>query len=489
MSSLGPAIEAVSLSINTEQNILRESALPNGILTSQRRVVNSAKPGGLVDPALGTNIDVYCTTCKDQGKCITHPTYVRLNNVYVIHPSFYSTVCTVLNCVCLHCGKILKDDIQKDLDEQIENLRNLPPRVRLSQLEHIVRKVKSCSKTGYGCSPDTPCFKVYKLKNGTFPLEYYELYYAGAKGKTEEVSAEGTGNTTNEPDEILDANSAFNILNKITNETWELMGFDSSFYRPEEMILNVLPVPPRSVRTTNDHDGTFVDDDLIIFLTNIIQKTEEIKLLQEKSPIQEKLNRATKLINYYITTMFNNTNPANKYRHKNSNNPLKSYHEKIDKKQGLIRRNMQGKRIGQSGRSVITGDPSISIDEISMPRIHAMTMDFPEVVTEENIEKLTMLVRNGSDIYPGANRVMKNNDKKSIITTRHAKNTIELKVGDTVYRHLQSGDYVLLNRQPSLHKDSIQCHKVVVKNQGRTIGLSVISTKPYNADFDKIGSN
>lgn len=479
MSLLGPALKGVSLSINTEQNILRESALQNGILTSQKRVVNSAKPGGLVDPALGTNIDVYCTTCKDQGKCITHPTYIQMSNVYVIHPSFYQTICTVLNCICLHCGKILKDDIQKDLDTQLEQIKDLPPRARLSALEHAVRKVKTCSKSGYGCSPDIPCFKVSKLKNTMFPFEYYELYYAGvAKTKVEDEN----NNTKNEPDEILDANSAFSILNKITNETWNLMGFDSTFYRPEEMIMNVLPVPGRAVRTTNDHDGSFVDDDLIVFLTNIMQKTEEIKLLQEKSPIQEKINRATKLINYYVTTMFNNTNPANKYRHKNSNNPLKSYHEKIDKKQGLIRRNMQGKRIGQSGRSVITGDPSISIDEISIPRIHAMTMDFPETVTEENLERLTQYVRNGSDVYPGANRVQQNNEKKSIISTRHAKNTIELRPGMVVFRHLINGDFVLLNRQPSLHKDSIQCHSVVVKEEGQTIGLSVIATKPYNAD-------
>ena len=59
----------------------------------------------------------------------------------------------------------------------------------------------------------------------------------------------------------------------------------------------------------------------------------------------------------------------------------------------------------------------------------------------------------------------------------------ELKYGDVVHRHLRDGDYILFNRQPSLHKMSMMCHKVIIMPY-QTFRLNVLDTPPYNADFD-----
>ena len=64
------------------------------------------------------------------------------------------------------------------------------------------------------------------------------------------------------------------------------------------------------------------------------------------------------------------------------------------------------------------------------------------------------------------------------------RESIVLDDGDVVNRHLMDGDYVLFNRQPSLHKMSMMGHIVRVMNKGDTFRMNVADTKPYNADFD-----
>jgi DNA-directed RNA polymerase II subunit RPB1 len=120
-----------------------------------------------------------------------------------------------------------------------------------------------------------------------------------------------------------------------------------------------------------------------------------------------------------------------------------------------------------------------------------MILTFPEVVGPYNIEYLTTLVRNGRTNYPGANFVFQASNISAgqhvrPLDLRIKKEQVELRYGDIVERHLQSGDIVLLNRQPTLHKQSMMGHKIKVINNPElmTFGLSVAVTKPYNADFD-----
>ena len=64
------------------------------------------------------------------------------------------------------------------------------------------------------------------------------------------------------------------------------------------------------------------------------------------------------------------------------------------------------------------------------------------------------------------------------------RNSIILNVGDTIHRHLQNGDIVLFNRQPTLHKMSMMAHRARIMTKGDTFRMNVGDTKPYNADFD-----
>jgi DNA-directed RNA polymerase beta' subunit len=78
---------------------------------------------------------------------------------------------------------------------------------------------------------------------------------------------------------------------------------------------------------------------------------------------------------------------------------------KIKGKGGRIRGNLMGKRVDYSARSVITTDPNLNIDELGVPIKIAMNLTIPEIVREDNIDRLRKLISNGRNIYPGANFV------------------------------------------------------------------------------------
>lgn len=138
-----------------------------------------------------------------------------------------------------------------------------------------------------------------------------------------------------------------------------------------------------------------------------------------------------------------------------------------------------------------TSDPTIGNNELGVPVKIAMNITFPEIVTPHNRDKLQKLVERGRDVYPGANFVfesskMVSGDIVRPIDLRIRKTKIELHYGDIVERHLVDGDIVLLNRQPTLHKQSMMGHRIKVINDPEllTYRLSVAITTPYNADFD-----
>lgn len=142
-----------------------------------------------------------------------------------------------------------------------------------------------------------------------------------------------------------------------------------------------------------------------------------------------------------------------------------------------------GKRVDFSARTVITGDPNLSIDQVGVPRSIACNLTFPETVTPHNLELLQAMVINGPTEHPGARYVIRENGER--IDLRYCKQggAIFLQPGYIVERHLVDDDYVIFNRQPSLHKMSMMGHRVKIMPYS-TFRLNLSVTSPYNADFD-----
>jgi DNA-directed RNA polymerase II subunit RPB1 len=195
------------------------------------------------------------------------------------------------------------------------------------------------------------------------------------------------------------------------------------------------------------------------------------------------------LLQYHIATFFDNESislPRSEFK---TGTPTKSISDRIKGKGGRVRSNLMGKRVDFSGRSVITPDPYINIDQLGVPKKIAMELTIPEEVTPYNIKKLTALIKNGRDEYPGANFVLRTNyrDGRSEvqkIDLKYRKKSIRLNIGDIVERHSVNGDFVLFNRQPTLHKPSMMAHQIHVLDMDNvnTFRVNVSACKPYGAD-------
>ena len=161
--------------------------------------------------------------------------------------------------------------------------------------------------------------------------------------------------------------------------------------------------------------------------------------------------------------------------------------QRLKGKHGRFRGNLSGKRVDFTARTVISPDPNLRIDQVAVPVLVAMIMTYPERVTDINREKLQKLIIRGGNEHPGANYVEYPDGMRKKLT--HLPLAIrerianELKVGDVVERHMEDGDVILFNRQPSLHKMSIMSHRAKVM-PWRTFRFNECVCTPYNADFD-----
>ncbi|KAF4587583.1 DNA-directed RNA polymerase I subunit RPA1 [Ophiocordyceps camponoti-floridani] len=170
----------------------------------------------------------------------------------------------------------------------------------------------------------------------------------------------------------------------------------------------------------------------------------------------------------------------------------------LEKKEGLFRKNMMGKRVNFAARSVISPDPNIETNEIGVPPVFAEKLTYPEPVTSHNFAEMQMAVINGPDKWPGAFAI--ENEHGQVVSLRHkslddrsslanqllaATNSNTAKTNNKkVYRHLTNGDVVLMNRQPTLHKPSIMGHRVRVLSSEKTLRMHYANCNTYNADFD-----
>ena len=172
--------------------------------------------------------------------------------------------------------------------------------------------------------------------------------------------------------------------------------------------------------------------------------------------------------------------------------------QKLEKKEGLFRKNMMGKRVNFAARSVISPDPNIETNEIGVPPVFAKKLTYPEPVTNHNFYELKEAVLNGVDKWPGAAAIENENGQVINLRTKNfeerqalanqllapSNTSVTGARNKKVHRHLNNGDIVLMNRQPTLHKPSIMAHRARVLPGEKTIRMHYANCNTYNADFD-----
>jgi len=456
-------IIGIQFSILSPEEIRKNSVVE---VTSRDTYINN-KPviGGLFDPRMGVlEPGTICPT--DGNTYIDTPGY--FGHIELARPVFFmqhiKEIMKVSKCVCFKCSRLLinKTKHMHALEMKSED--------RWDYVSKLAAKVKRCGEqTDDGCG----CKQPDKIK-----LEEMASIYAiwenieTESGETKKVNMRLT------PEIIL------KNFKRISDEDVNFMGFSPVWSRPDWFICQVLPVPPPAVRPSVKHDAQQrSEDDLTHIYSNIIKTNKDLQEKIDTNASANVIDGLSRLLQYFVAMIVNNKTKGAAPLAQRSGRPYQCIMGRLNSKNGRIRGNLMGKRVDFSARSVITGDPNLSIRQLGVPMKIAKNITKPIVVNDRNRDYLMKLVQNGPDVYPGA-KILEKKNGESVSLRYVDRNSIRLENGDIVHRHMLDGDAVLFNRQPSLHRMSMMCHIVKIMKQGDTFRMNVGDTKPYNADFD-----
>jgi DNA-directed RNA polymerase II subunit RPB1 len=457
---------------------------PNGITLPDSYENSEPRRSGLVDPRLGiSERHLDCATCGQNSiDCPGHFGHMKLEEpVYNI--IYLPYVKKILSCVDLRTSRLLIDKTNKDLMSRIMKKKG---KHRFNLVKKESQKITTVnSKT----KQPVPKIKDDRSKTGTVSL-VAEITIDNVEGEN--------GETKKKIREIITPKIAYDILKNMTDEDIKILGMNPEFHKPSDLIMTYFPFPPVIIRPSvrqNILASNTYENILTHKLSDIVKANERIRKQKDKDRIKgEKskwINENRELLQYQVATFQDNgSNSLPPSEIKAGGKTTKSVTERLKSKTGRLRGNLMGKRVDYSGRTVITGDPNLRQDELRIPVKIAKNLTIGEVVIPENINYLQKLVDNGRINWPGANfvhpRKFRNKKKVSRIDLRYRNRPYKLQLGDMVDRHLQNGDPILFNRQPSLHKQSMMCHKARIfdSEEINTFGFSVMNTPPYNADFD-----
>lgn len=463
-------IIGIQFSIMSASEIRKGSVAP--IISKDTFNNNQPVIGGIHDPRMGvTEPGLICPT--DGLDHMQTPGY--FGHIELARPVFYiqflGTIIKILRCVCHNCSQLLIDK------EANKHLLDLPPEQRWNAVFKLASSVKACGDVNEGgCNYRQP-EKVRKEGIATIVVEWKDPLPMDTQ---EGDPADNTKNIDKLVNE-LSPEMVHRILRRITDDDVSFMGFNPIFSRPDWMVCQALLVPPPAVRPPVKQDAQQrSEDDLSHILVNIIKTNKTLLEKMQQNASASVIKDWHTYLQYYVATLIDNKLPGVDPVAQRSGRAHKSVKERLVGKPGRVRANLMGKRVDFSARSVITPDPKLGIRELGVPKRIAMNLTKPVPVTNRNMAFLTKLVQNGPDVYPGA-KILQRADGEIVL--RHVdRDSIRLKVGDIVHRHMMDGDAVLFNRQPTLHRMSMMCHIVRIMPVGDTFRMNVGDTKPYNAD-------
>lgn len=237
--------------------------------------------------------------------------------------------------------------------------------------------------------------------------------------------------------------------------------FRLSGNRPEWMVLTRIPVIPPDLRPLVALEGgRYATSDLNDLYKRVITRNNRVKSITSGIKTPEVIIRNEKrMLQDSVDALLDNSRRSRPIKGR-GNRPLKSLADALKGKQGRFRRNLLGKRVDYSGRSVIVVDPSLKLYECGIPKEMALELFKPMIV-----RKL---------------------EERGVVDSERSARRLVRARSTEVYEILEqiTKDYpVLLNRAPTLHRISIQAFLPVLR-EGRAITIHPLVCVAYNADFD-----
>jgi len=229
---------------------------------------------------------------------------------------------------------------------------------------------------------------------------------------------------------------------------------------PQWMVLTQIPVIPPDLRPMVQlTGGRFATSDLNDLYRRLINRNNRLKKLLKLGAPEIILRNEKRMLQESVDILID-AQKASKNKRKNTKRVPRSLSDLLRGKKGRFRRNLLGKRVDYSGRSVIVVGPELKLNQVGLPKEIALEIYRPFVLSE--------LMSSG--IAPNI---------------KSAKNLIDHRINEVydILEKVTKKSYVLLNRAPTLHKLSIQAFKPILVD-GLAIRLHPCVCKAFNADFD-----
>lgn len=441
------------------------------------------KTDGVNDARMGL-IDhtVRCPTCF-KANCDQHYGFIELEKP-VYRLGSVNTVMMLLRAVCRECARP-KFRIAATMEKQPDGLVCLQ-KSSTSARETLRIASEACRNklTCLWCGAPQP---LYTKRDRTFIDAVYrpkELASDFVKGRGPEYL------------QFLKArfmpDDAASVLHGLPGAVRTFFDID----RPEALVCKLQIVPPPAIRPSNFVGETKVrsENDLTSALQDIVRANSE---LESVGLVPKAYELAYDKLQIMVSGMVNHAIKRSAAQQgllplvtATSKRKVIDLRARLNGKKARVRGNLNGKRVDQSGRTVISGDSSHDIDELGVPSAMMNKLTFPDTVTTLNMAKLGACVVRGAYKDHGALSVRPPGHSMDHviwlpILDREARIDLaaQLRPGWIVERHLVDGDWVLFNRQPSLWKASMmafRCYRVT----GLTCRLPLPVTRAFNADFD-----
>ncbi|CAF3626686.1 unnamed protein product [Rotaria sp. Silwood1] len=429
-----------------------------------------AKIQGLMDPRQGPP-DQYskCHTCTGSYiECLGHFGHIELIKP-IYNVAFLSKILKILRCICFHCSKLLVDPNDPKILDIIKKTKG-QYRQRLAYIFDACKERKICR----GATNENDV----TMNDSDGCGRRQPKYRQSGLGLT--IEWEETLNENEETRSKLSAARVLEIFQKISDTTCEVLGMNPQQTRPDWMILTVLPVPPMCVRPSisSFDDLIHCHNDLTYNLAKIIKANNILREHEQRGAASHIIEEDLQLLQYYCGTLINNDLSGIPKSCQKSGTPLKSIKERLEGKEGRIRKDLLVKQVDFSARTVITPDPNLSIDQVGVPRTIAQNLTVPEIVTPFNINWLKELICRNA-----AKNIILNTGEIIDLRCHPKSSDIHLQSGYIVERFMIDNDLVVLNHQPTVHKMSMMAHRVKILPWS-TFRLNVSLTTPYDASFD-----
>jgi len=396
----------------------------------------------LFDIRMGTlDSSQICHTCQEPiNNCSGHFGLINLNKKFP-NPNFKEALKITLKCICHYCGHpYIREPYLKALG--IDKL------VGIKRLKEIAKITPELFKL-HNCPSKIP----------DYTKDYINDYILAYKVKD-------TNGVMHTIEKSLD--NVEDLLSVLTKEDLKLLGYEGDS-NPVNFIMKGILVCPPCTRPTMYADGIPKENYITDIYYQIISNNNKLKNFTITGD-SNRINIENILYENIISLFFGNDK-------KNSNEKNGSLFFILGGKEGLLRKNILGKRVNFSARTVAGPASEANFGEILTPRFFAKTLTVPEKITIYNIDRLRNDFANGNaqSINRGNNQIITINDEM-----REKYLPI---IGDIIIRYIQDGDSVMVGRQPTLHAESFMGFNVKLHDK-LTIGLHSCVNAPFNADFD-----